>query len=83
MRKLGLERDIDLVLHLPLRYEDETRIVTIASLREGDTAQVEGVVRSSEVEGRTRRQLVVKLNDGSGDLVLRFLNFHEIGRAHV
>jgi len=76
MRKLGLERDIDLVLHLPLRYEDETRVVTIASLREGDTAQVEGVVRSSEVEGRNRRQLVVKLNDGSGDLVLRFLNFY-------
>lgn len=76
MRKLGLERDIDLVLHLPLRYEDETRVVTIASLREGDTAQVEGVVRSAEVEGRTRRQLVVKLNDGSGDLVLRFLNFY-------
>jgi ATP-dependent DNA helicase RecG len=76
MRKLGLLRDIDLALHLPLRYEDETRIVTIASVRDGDTAQVEGVVRSSEVEGRTRRQLVVKLNDGSGDLVLRFLNFY-------
>jgi ATP-dependent DNA helicase RecG len=76
MRKLGLLRDIDLALHLPLRYEDETRIEAIAALREGDTAQVEGVVRSSEVEGRNRRQLVVKLNDGSGELVLRFLNFY-------
>ncbi len=76
MRKLGLLRDIDLALHLPLRYEDETRIEAIAALREGDTAQVEGVVRSSEVEGRSRRQLVVKLNDGSGELVLRFLNFY-------
>jgi ATP-dependent DNA helicase RecG len=76
MRKLGLERDIDLALHLPLRYEDETRIVAIASLREGDTAQVEGIVRHCEVEGRTRRQLVVRLRDDSGELTLRFLNFY-------
>ena len=76
MRKLGLERDIDLALHLPLRYEDETQIVTIASLREGDTGQVEGVVRHCEVEGRSRRQLVVRLRDDSGELTLRFLNFY-------
>ena len=76
MRKLGLERDIDLALHLPLRYEDETRIVAIGALREGDTAQVEGIVRHCEVEGRTRRQLVVRLRDDSGELTLRFLNFY-------
>jgi ATP-dependent DNA helicase RecG len=76
MRKLGLERDIDLALHLPLRYEDETQIVAIASLREGDTGQVEGVVRHCEVEGRSRRQLVVRLRDDSGELTLRFLNFY-------
>ncbi|MGA1285971.1 MAG: ATP-dependent DNA helicase RecG [Rubrivivax sp.] len=76
MRKLGLERDIDLALHLPLRYEDETQIVSIASLREGETGQVEGVVRHCEVEGRSRRQLVVRLRDDSGELTLRFLNFY-------
>ncbi|MGA1316631.1 MAG: ATP-dependent DNA helicase RecG, partial [Rubrivivax sp.] len=63
-------------LHLPLRYEDETQIVSIASLREGETGQVEGVVRHCEVEGRSRRQLVVRLRDGSGELTLRFLNFY-------
>ena len=42
--KLGLKRDIDLALHLPLRYEDETRIVKLRDAREGDTAQIEATV---------------------------------------
>ena len=76
LAKLGLERDIDLALHLPLRYEDETRLARIAALRDGETAQVEGVVVDNRVELRSRRQLVLRVNDGSGDLVLRFLNFY-------
>jgi ATP-dependent DNA helicase RecG len=76
LRKLGLERDIDLALHLPLRYEDETRIAPIAAVRDGEAAQVEGVVRASRVEPHPRRQLVVRLADGSGELVLRFLHFY-------
>ncbi len=74
--KLGLTRDIDLALHLPLRYEDETRLVRIADLRDGETAQVEGVVQASEIQLRGRRQLVVHLDDGSDALVLRFLHFY-------
>jgi len=76
MRRLGLVRDIDLALHLPLRYEDETRVVPIATLREGDSAQVEGVVRSCRVESRSRKQLVVQIADGSSELLLRFLHFY-------
>ncbi|HEX6704018.1 MAG TPA: ATP-dependent DNA helicase RecG [Albitalea sp.] len=77
LAKLGLVRDIDLALHLPLRYEDETRITPIAALRDGDTAQVEGVVRDAKIQFRPRRQLVVRLADDAGDeLVLRFLNFY-------
>jgi ATP-dependent DNA helicase RecG len=76
MEKLGLRRDIDLALHLPMRYEDETRLATIASLRDGDTAQVEGTVNHSEVQIRGRRQLVARMVDDAGDeLVLRFLHF--------
>ncbi|WP_372525847.1 ATP-dependent DNA helicase RecG [Piscinibacter sp.] len=74
--KLGLTRDIDLALHLPLRYEDETRLTRIAELRDGDTAQVEGTVRHSEIQFRPRRQLVVRLDDGSDELVLRFIHFY-------
>ncbi|MEP7056797.1 MAG: ATP-dependent DNA helicase RecG [Caldimonas sp.] len=76
LEKLGLLRDIDLALHLPLRYEDETRVVAIAGLRDGVTAQVEGVVTDCRVQFRPRRQLVVKLRDAGDELVLRFLHFY-------
>jgi len=76
LEKLGLLRDIDLALHLPLRYEDETRITRIADAREGDAVQVEGVVSDGRVEFRPRRQLVVRVDDDSGELVLRFLHFY-------
>ncbi len=76
MEKLGLVRPIDLALHLPMRYEDETRLVPIGTLHDTDTAQVEGVVTDCEVQVRTRRQLLVRLDDGTGDLVLRFLHFY-------
>jgi ATP-dependent DNA helicase RecG len=76
MDKLGLVRDIDLALHLPLRYEDETRITRLRDARDGQTVQVEGEVISNHIEQRGRRQLIVKIDDGSGELVLRFLNFY-------
>jgi ATP-dependent DNA helicase RecG len=76
MDKLGLVRDIDLALHLPMRYEDETRLSRIADGREGKTLQVEGIVRSCQVQFRPRRQLVARIDDGSDELVLRFLNFY-------
>jgi ATP-dependent DNA helicase RecG len=71
MHKLGLKRDIDLALHLPMRYEDQTRLVPIGTLRDGEMAQVQGVVRDCRIEARGRRQLVVRLADDSGELVLR------------
>ncbi len=76
MEKLGLVRDIDLALHLPLRYEDETRITPIGALREGEPAQVEGLVVDCQVEMRGRRQLLVRVKDDSGTLLLRFLHFY-------
>jgi len=76
LKKLGLERDIDLALHLPLRYEDETRIVRLRDCREGDTAQIEATVTSCEIAYRPRRQLVVTVDDGSDTCVLRFFNFY-------
>ena len=76
MERLGLVRDIDLALHLPLRYEDETRLTPMNTLHDGDVAQVQGVVRECKVEERARRQLVVVLADDSGELVLRLLHFY-------
>jgi len=77
LQRLNLVRPIDLALHLPLRYEDETQVLPIAALRPADKAQVEGTVIDSHVEARARRQLVATLRDDSGSaLLLRFLNFY-------
>ena len=76
MEKLCLRRDIDLALHLPLRYEDETQIVRLRDAREGDTAQIEGTVTACEVTFRPRRQLLVTLDDGTDTSVLRFFSFY-------
>ncbi|CAN5670412.1 ATP-dependent DNA helicase RecG [soil metagenome] len=74
--KLGLKRDIDLALHLPLRYEDETRISQLRDARDGDVVQFEAVVTSCEISFRPRRQLLVTVDDGSDTCVLRFFSFY-------
>ena len=76
MDKLGLRRDIDLALHLPLRYEDETRITRLRDAREGNTVQIEGVVTQCEVQLSGRRQLLVTVDDGSDTCMLRFFSFY-------
>lgn len=76
LAKLGLHRDADLVLHVPLRWEDETRLTAIRDLIPGRSAVVQATVLSSEVVYRPRRQLVATVADDSGQLVLRFLNFY-------
>ena len=73
---LGISRPLDLVLHLPLRYEDETRVTPIASAQAGVPVQIEVRVRSVKVAYRPRRQLIVRVHDDSGEAVLRFLNFY-------
>ena len=76
LARLGVRRTADLLLHLPLRYEDETRITAIGEAPAGEAAQFEVTVVASEIAFRPRRQLVARVEDGSGTLVLRFLNFY-------
>ncbi len=78
LAKLGLRSEMDYVLHLPMRYVDETEIAPIqqASFCGGQALQVEGVVTVCDVAYRPRRQLVVTIADDSGQLVMRFLNFY-------
>uniref|UniRef100_UPI0028C4A936 DEAD/DEAH box helicase n=1 Tax=Accumulibacter sp. TaxID=2053492 RepID=UPI0028C4A936 len=79
LRKLSLERPDDLVLHLPLRYEDETRVIALADAPAGVPLQLEVLVVDVAVRFAPRRQLVVQVCD-AGDqnavLILRFLNFY-------
>jgi len=76
LQKMGLVRDIDLALHLPLRYEDETRITALRNAREGDMVQIEATVTHSEVQLRPRRMLKVTVDDGTAECVLTFFSFY-------
>ena len=77
LSRLGLERIQDLWFHLPLRYEDRTRVTAIADLRAGERAQVEGVVEAVERGFRYRPQLKVAIGDDSRQtLLLRFFHFN-------
>jgi ATP-dependent DNA helicase RecG len=76
LAKLGIRSKLDLVLHLPLRYEDETTLTLIAQAGEGAPVQVEGEVVACDIAYRPRRQLVVKLADATGVCFMRFLNFY-------
>jgi len=81
LAKLGIAREEDLALHLPLRYEDHTRVRRIAELRAGETAQAEGVVVRTDIQYRPRRQLVCLIGDDderatASQLVLRFFSFY-------
>lgn len=75
LAKVGLETLQDILFHLPLRYQDRTRIVPIGALRPGQDAVVEGTVSGADVVMGKRRSLLVRLNDGSGTLSLRFYHF--------
>ncbi|MDD5059226.1 MAG: ATP-dependent DNA helicase RecG [Sideroxydans sp.] len=76
LAKLGIHHRADLLLHLPLRYEDETHLTPIGALDAGVTAQVQGVISHCEVMYRPRRSLICRLQEGNDELTLRFLNFY-------
>jgi len=75
LERLGLHTVQDLLFHLPLRYEDRTRVVPIGTLRPGDRAVIEGEIQLAEVVFRRRRALLCRIADGSGFLTLRFFHF--------
>lgn len=75
LEKLGITTVQDLLFHLPLRYEDRTRITPIAELRNGYSSQIEGIVHDSRIEMGKRRSLLVQLQDDTGRIGLRFYYF--------
>lgn len=76
LAKLGLETIQDLLLHLPLRYEDRTRLYPINDLLPGIYATVEGEVLRSDISFGRRRMLTCQISDGTGILTMRFFNFN-------
>ncbi len=76
LAKLGLKVEWDFALHLPIRYEDETRITRVRDALPGVPCQLEAEIVHSEITYRPRRQLVVQAKDGDTLIHLRFLNFY-------
>ena len=76
LQKLGISNIQGLLLHLPLRYIDETRITAVRDLRQGDDSQCEGEIVHAEVSYKPRKALIARLEDASGQLTLRFLHFY-------
>ncbi len=77
LAKLGLTRDADLVLHIPLRWEDETRLTPIRDLLPGDTVQVQATVTEAAIAYRPRRMLTLSVRDTDGGILgIRYLHFY-------
>ena len=76
LSKLGIQSLQGLLLHLPLRYIDETHITAVRDLRVGESVQVEGEIVHAEVSYKPRKALMARLEDTSGQLTLRFLHFY-------
>lgn len=76
LAKIGLHSEADLLVHLPLRYEDETRITPVNRAFGNEPVQVEVVVQSNEIQFRPRRQMIVRAADESGEITLRFFSFY-------
>lgn len=76
LAQIGLRNDWDFALHLPIRYEDETRITRVRDAFSGEDCQLQAEIVCNEIAYRPRRQLLVEARDGDETLYLRFLNFY-------
>ena len=83
LKRLGLYTVQDVLFHLPLRYQDRTRLLPIGSLRPGMEAVVEGEIELANVVFRGRRSLICRVSDGTGHLHLRFFYFNAIQQQNL
>ena len=77
LKGLGIETVQDILFHLPMRYEDRTRLAPVGSLRPGDRVAIEGEIELTEVVYRRRRMMISRLADGTGSITLRFFHFSQ------
>ena len=76
LARLGIMQASNLLLHLPLRYEDETHLYPIADAPLGQGVLVQGTVLHSEIQYKPRKQLIAQIEDASGALHLRYIHFY-------
>jgi ATP-dependent DNA helicase RecG len=75
LAKLGIEKVQDLLFHLPLRYQDRTRVYPIGNTQHGQEVMIQGVVEHSEIVFRRRRMMICTISDNTGSITLRFFHF--------
>ena len=75
LKKVGIHSVHDLLFHLPLRYQDRTRVTAIRDVRLGDDVVVEGEVQRCQITPGRRPALVCQISDGGYMLTLQFFNF--------
>ncbi len=75
LRDYGVRSIQALLFHLPLRYQDRTRLTPIGALQLGQDVVIEGNIVAADVAFGRRRSLVCRLQDGSGTTTLRFFHF--------
>jgi ATP-dependent DNA helicase RecG len=75
LANLGIHTVLDLLFHLPMRYQDRTRLTAIGGLQQGTDVVIEGLIAGSAVMFGKRRSLMVKVQDGTGVMSLRFYHF--------
>ena len=83
LQRLQIYTVQDLLFHLPIRYQDRTRIRAVAALRPGEECVVIGNIEHSEVVFRKRRMLLVSVEDGTGSVLLRFFYFNKTQRENL
>ena len=83
LARLGIETLQDVLFHLPLRYEDRTQTTPIGALQPGITALIEGEVLACDVAFGRRRSLLVKIQDQTGTLTIRFFHFSRAQQTNI
>lgn len=83
LAKIGLLSIQDVLLHLPLRYMDRTRVTPMGALQPNVHAVVEGEVRACDIVFGKRRSMVCRIQDGTGMLTLRFYHFNNAQKQRL
>ena len=83
LAKIGIVSLQDLLFHLPLRYEDRTRITAIRDLMPHIHTNIIGEITQNQLVNGKRRMMLVTINDGTGTITLRFFNFSAAQRANL
>ena len=83
LQRLDIHSQLDLLFHLPLRYQDRSRIYPIGSLRPGEERQIQGEIQLSDIKYGRQRMLLCRLSDGTGFITLRFFHFSNAQKEHL